>query len=135
LRASKAHTYRQWFQLHEDFELIEHGDSLLARGASGLTLHVQAVAANEQLTREVARGQLTPRILGWLSPSHKSKVKRFSLAFRTEGESVLFVTLFALGEKARAPRVEVGAQWLEIRFSTREGQQRFRVSPKKVEHL
>lgn len=126
LSAKEPHTYQQWLHLHESFEVEQKLDYFEAQLGDELRVFVQDLAP-EKPQLELARGQVQPRIQGWLSADYRQKTRRYSLAFRLRGKKRRFVTLLSLGKRASLVHVDESPDGLRVHFALGATPYEFRV--------
>lgn len=132
LSGNRHHTYRQWLHLHEKFEVDELGAGFVATIPDEMRVFIQPLAHDDERSLELERGQVKPRIQGWLSPSYRKKVKRYSLAFVQRGRRTRFVTLLSLDREARAAHVSDSNGRLTVEFSLGKERHQFRLADGKL---
>lgn len=105
LTSATEHTYRQWFGLHENFDLDESGSAPIADDGRGNTVRLLPLADHEAF--ESARGQDDP-MQGWVSHVYQTRVPRWSIASRVTAANATMVVLFATPAVTEASAVSVG---------------------------
>lgn len=119
LVSTEEHAYRQWFHLHEALNL-EHGADGLRIADADQRCWLTAQDLTGQASLELAKGQMTPRKQGFVSPEYGARIVRHSLAFCRRAAATDFVTLFA-GNPARSPHVLTDGALLDVRWLDAEG--------------
>jgi hypothetical protein len=104
LTSATEHTYRQWFGLHENFDLVDSASPPTFDDGRGNAVRLLPLADHEDF--ESARGQDDP-MQGWISHAYQSRVARWSVASRVTAAHATMVTLFATPAVSSASAVTV----------------------------
>jgi hypothetical protein len=104
LTSATEHTYRQWFGLHENFDLVQSDAAPIADDGHGNTFRMLPLADHEAF--ESARGQDDP-MQGWVSHVYQTRVARWSVASRVTAANAMMVVLFATPAVSAASAVPV----------------------------
>lgn len=104
LSSATEHTYRQWFGLHENFDVAGSAPAPTFDDGRGNVIRLLPLADHEDF--ESARGQDDP-MQGWISHVYQTRVARWSVASRVTAANATMVTLFATPAVSSASAVPV----------------------------
>jgi hypothetical protein len=125
LTSGTEHTYRQWFGLHENFQLVGSTPVLTFNDSRGNEVRLLTLGDHE--ATESARGQNTPEILGWISHAYQSRVPRWSVASRVVASNTTMVALLATPAVTSASAVPIG-DTLEVTIESAGAARRYTVA-------
>jgi hypothetical protein len=125
LASATVHTYRQWFGLHESFELDESASVPTFRDGGNVEVRLLPLSDHEAF--ESARGESEPEIQGWISHAYQARVPRWSVASRVSASRATMITLFATPAVSNASAAPVGDA-LEVTIESNGTLQRYAVA-------
>lgn len=113
------HDFRQWFQLHPDWQVQSSNGVVRARSFGGQAAPAEALTVASLLPEPrlagVYRGQDDPEMQGWISDKANSLVPAASICFeRAQTDMAHFATLFVLDD-----RLEVDVSLTRVNRSMR----------------
>jgi hypothetical protein len=132
MSSEQPHIYRQWFQFHEALNVSARGSGFVAEGPHKFKVFVASRALAGKVEARHARGQIRPRTVGWLSADYQQKHKRWSVAFKTRGRSVVIASLFSLSARAQPPTLKRLDTDLLVRLPSGTGGRGVKIRPRHV---
>jgi hypothetical protein len=119
LESTRRHVYRQWFGAHEALQVEQHGDSgVVLLGPKPLSQVAAQVLGSKPKSIEIIKGAKGKRPQGWISRRYDEKEPRSSFAFRKDGSTERFVTVFSLQGAVTSDDVKVEGDHISVEWST-----------------